>query len=99
MIPEKLDKKFEKFKAFFLELKKQNEGLNSVNKELRLEITKLKADLLDNQSQIQGFQNRTKIDKIVDELDSEEGKKLELKRLLDQYIEEIDDCINILKSS
>ncbi len=94
-----LNKKFEKFKREFIELKKKSDGLASVNENLRQEITRLKAEIHDNQATLKGFQNQTKIDKIVNELESEEGKKIELKRLLDQYIEEIDGCIEILKNA
>ncbi len=99
MNPDQLEKKFVRFRSAFIEMKKKSEGLATVNEDLRTEIVKLKGELANKEGQLEGFQNRSKIDKIVNELESEEGKKLELKGLLDQYIKELDDCIEMLRNS
>ncbi len=46
--------------------------------------------------QISSFQNKIKISKIVDRIDTDGEDSTELKRKLDDYIKEIDKCIAYL---
>ena len=60
-------------------LKNENQGLR--------ENIKLRDEQLDN------FTNQIKITKIVNRLNPEEGSTSELKKKVDEYIREIDQCI------
>lgn len=71
------------------EHKKTKEELhqaNEENKELRKLISK-------KQENIEHFQNSHKITKLANSLEVKETDNGELKQLLNQYIEEIDNCI------
>ena len=56
----------------------------------------LREDLKAKDEQIASFQNRIKISKIVDRIDTDGEDSTELKRKLDDYIKEIDKCIGYL---
>ncbi len=56
----------------------------------------LREDLKAKDEQIASFQNRIKISKIVDRIDTDGEDSTELKRKLDDYIKEIDKCIAYL---
>ncbi|MTI19863.1 hypothetical protein E1176_02390 [Fulvivirga sp. RKSG066] len=60
---------------------------------LKNENADLKASLNKKDEQIGNFQNKIKISKIVNEIDTEDGNASELKRKIDDYIKEIDKCI------
>jgi len=60
---------------------------------LKNENDDLKALLNSKDQQIGSFQNKIKISKIVNEIDTEDGNASELKRQIDDYIKEIDKCI------
>ena len=60
-------------------LKKENDKLRSVMKE--------------KDEQISGFQNKIKISKIVNEMDTDGGEAPELRKKIDEYIKEIDKCL------
>lgn len=69
-------------------------------KNLKLELSQLKNEndelkslVRDKEQQISSFQNKIKISKIVNEIDTGEGNTSELKRKIDDYIKEIDKCI------
>ncbi|ELR69459.1 Hypothetical protein C900_04991 [Fulvivirga imtechensis AK7] len=69
-------------------------------KNLKLELNQLKNEndelkslVRDKEQQISSFQNKIKISKIVNEIDTGEGNTSELKRKIDDYIKEIDKCI------
>lgn len=67
-------------------LKEEVKSLKNENQSLRLSI-KQRDEQLDN------FTNQIKITKIVDRLNPEEGSTSELKKKVDEYIREIDQCI------
>lgn len=67
-------------------LKDEVKSLKIENLELRQSI-KLRDDQLDN------FTNQIKITKIVNRLNPEDGTSSELKKKVDEYIREIDQCI------
>ncbi len=74
----------------FRELREENERLKKENSDLKY---KLESHI----EEIQDFQNKDKIGKLVDKMDGAELDKTELKNLLDRYIGEIDQCIELLK--
>jgi chromosome segregation ATPase len=64
--------------------------------QLHLENTSLKSTVQQREEQINSFQNTIKIGKIVGSIDAEEGNSSELKVRVDEYIREIDKCIEHL---
>jgi len=64
--------------------------------QLQLENASLKSNVQDKEEQINSFQNTIKIGKIVGSLDAEEGNSSQLKNRVDEYIREIDKCIEHL---
>lgn len=71
----------------------EHKQLKSEVKRLKTENQELKEGLKSKDDQIQGFHNQLKLTKIVDNLHSEDGSVLELKKKVDDYIREIDKCI------
>jgi predicted nucleic acid-binding Zn-ribbon protein len=67
-------------------LKDQVKSLKNENQALR-ENVRVRDEQLDN------FTNQIKISKIVDRLNPEDGQPSELKKKVDEYIREIDQCI------
>ena len=67
-------------------LKEQEKSLKNENQTLR-ESVRVRDEQLDN------FTNQIKISKIVDRLNPEDGQPSELKKKVDEYIREIDQCI------
>jgi predicted nucleic acid-binding Zn-ribbon protein len=67
-------------------LKDQVKSLKNDNQTLR-ESVRVRDEQLDN------FTNQIKISKIVDRLNPEDGQPSELKKKVDEYIREIDQCI------
>lgn len=61
--------------------------------QLKNENDELKSLVREKEQQISSFQNKIKISKIVNEIDTGEGNTSELKRKIDDYIKEIDKCI------
>lgn len=67
-------------------LKEQVKSLKNENQSLR-DSVRMRDEQLDN------FTNQIKISKIVDRLNPEDGQPSELKKKVDEYIREIDQCI------
>lgn len=87
---EDLGSRLQDFFNSYRNMRLELENLKKENKELK--------GALDQKSQeVSNFQNKHKIGKLVEEMDSGGMDSKELKRLLDRYIEEIDHCIEILK--
>lgn len=85
-----------KIRLLLNEHSRLKEDLNT----FRSENTELRKKLEDQQSEMDTFQNRIKISKIVENMRAgEEGNSKELKEVLDQYIKEIDKCINHLSEA
>lgn len=82
--------KLQDFLNAFRIMRNEVESLKKENAELR-------AKLDTRTEEIQHFQNKRKIGKLVDALDEGGTDTSELKNLLDRYINEIDQCIEILK--
>ena len=67
------------------------------NKEdLQIENSELKSLLSSKEQQIHDFQNKIKISTIVDSISVGESEATEVKNKIDDYIKEIDKCINQL---
>ncbi len=73
----------------FAQEKKFNEDLKTQNAEL-------KGLLRSKEEQISDFQNKIKISTIVDSISVGESEATEVKDKIDDYIKEIDKCINQL---
>jgi hypothetical protein len=66
------------------------------NDDLRNKNEELKKLLESKEQQIQDFQNKIKISTIVDSISVGESEATEVKIKIDDYIKEIDNCINQL---
>jgi hypothetical protein len=76
-----------------LVLVNEHKTLKDELKSLKAENQELKTAIKARDEQINGFHNQLKITKIVDNLHPEDGSVLELKKKVDEYIQEIDKCI------
>ncbi|MCA6077934.1 hypothetical protein [Fulvivirga sedimenti] len=84
----------------FSSLERKVSLLLNEHKKLRSELAGVQAEneglreeLKQRDEQITGFQNKFKISKIVNSIDTEGQDTSELKRKIDEYIKEIDKCI------
>lgn len=84
-----LERKIRLLLSQFAQEKKFNEDLKTQNAEL-------KTLLRSKEEQISDFQNRIKISNIVDSISVGETEATEVKDKIDDYIKEIDRCINQL---
>jgi hypothetical protein len=71
----------------------EHKNLNEELKSLKIENQELKAAVKIRDEQLFNFKNQIKITKIVDSINPEDGSVSELKRKVDEYIREIDQCI------
>ena len=71
----------------------EHKNLKEEIKNLKAENQELKSAIKVRDEQISSFHNQLKITKIVDNLNTEDGSVLELKKKVDEYIREIDKCI------
>ena len=60
---------------------------------IKLENHELRTDLRKRDEQLANFKNQIKITKIADSINPEDGSISELKKKVDEYIREIDQCI------
>lgn len=79
-----------------LVLVNEHKKLKDEIKTLKSENQELKADLHSRDEQLVNFKNQIKISKIVDSIHPEDGSVSELKKKVDDYIQEIDKCIAYL---
>ena len=63
---------------------------------LKSENDGLKATMQGKEDQLENFQNKIKISKLVNSISDDEDNTKELKQQIDQYIREIDKCITHL---
>lgn len=63
---------------------------------LKTENQQLRAGIHSRDEQLGNFKNQIKISKIVDNINPEDGSVSELKKKVDEYIQEIDRCIAYL---
>ena len=66
------------------------------NEDLKIENSELRSLLTSKDMQIQDFQNKIKISTILDSISVGESEATEVKNKIDDYIKEIDRCINQL---
>ena len=66
------------------------------NEDLQIENSELKSLLTSKEQQILDFQNKIKISTIVDSISVDDSEATEVKSKIDDYIKEIDKCINQL---
>jgi threonyl-tRNA synthetase len=71
----------------------EHKTLQEEMKNLKKENQELKAAVKARDEQLFNFKNQIKITKIVDSINPEDGSVSELKRKVDEYIREIDQCI------
>ena len=71
----------------------EHKTLKDELKSLKTENQELKSAIKGRDEQLGHFKNQIKITKIVDSIDPENESASELKRKVDEYIREIDQCI------
>ncbi len=71
----------------------EHKSLNDQLKSIKNENHELKSAVKVRDEQLSHFKNQIKITKIVDSINPEDGSVSELKRKVDEYIREIDQCI------
>lgn len=76
-----------------LVLVNEHKKLKDEVKILKTENQELKAGIHSRDEQLYNFKNQIKISKIVDNINPEDGSVSELKKKVDEYIQEIDKCI------
>lgn len=79
-----------------LVLVNEHKKLKDEIKILKAENQELKAGINSRDGQLDDFKNQIKISKIVDNINPEDGSSSELKKKVDDYIQEIDKCIAYL---
>jgi chromosome segregation ATPase len=79
-----------------LVLVNEHKKLKDEIKSLKAENQELKSELHSRDEQLADFKNQIKISKIVDSINPEDGSVSELKKKVDDYIQEIDKCIAYL---
>ena len=84
-----LERKIRLLMNQYTQEKKNSEDLNSQNLELKSLLTSKEQQILD-------FQNKIKISTIVDSISVGDSEAAEVKNKIDDYIKEIDKCINQL---
>jgi chromosome segregation ATPase len=84
-----LERKIRLLLAQYAQEKKSNEDLKN-------QYNELKSILNSKEQQIQDFQNKIKISTIVDSISVGDSEAAEVKNKIDDYIKEIDKCINQL---
>ena len=84
-----LERKIRLLMTQYTQEKKQNEDLKNQNQEL-------KSLLNSKEQQILDFQNKIKISTIADSISVGNSEATEVKSKIDDYIKEIDKCINQL---
>ena len=81
-----LERKIKFLLSQYKQAKLEINNLQKENEELRFVIKR-------KDKQINDFQNKIKISKIVDSMNREENQLPELRKIIDEYIKEIDKCI------
>ena len=76
----------------------EHQSLKKEHAKVLQENKQLKDQLHDRDEQVSSFRNQIKINKIADNIDSNEESTEELKLKIDEYIKEIDKCIVHLSS-
>jgi len=71
----------------------EHKSLKEELKSLKIENQELKSAVKVRDEQLSNFKNQIKITKIADSINPEDGSISELKRKVDEYIREIDQCI------
>lgn len=74
----------------------QHSQEKKINENLTIQNIELKSLLNSKEQQIQDFQNQIKISTIVDSISVGDSEATEVKNKIDDYIKEIDSCINQL---
>lgn len=71
----------------------EHKSLKEELKSLKIENQELKSAVKVRDEQLFNFKNQIKITKIADSINPEDGSISELKKKVDEYIREIDQCI------
>lgn len=89
----KLSSELQSLELLLQKLVAAHEDLKNEVKHLRSENAALRSRMEHKEAEINNFQNKIKISKIVDGIAVDKDETAELKQKLNEYIKEIDRCI------
>ena len=93
MALERLNSELQSLERKITLLLNEHKSLKSQNSQLQDQNTALEDQLKSRNDQVQSFQNQIKISKIAGSVEAERGDASELKKKIDEYVNEIDRCI------
>jgi len=93
MALEKLTSEIQSLERKITLLLNEFKGLKSANEQLKRQNIALEDQLKQKNEQIQNFQNQIKISKIAGSVGADRRDASELKKKIDDYVNEIDRCI------
>ena len=93
MALEKINSELQSLERKISLLINEHKGLKSQNLQLKDQNYALEEQLKSRNEQVQSFQNQIKISKIAGSVGADRGDASELKKKIDEYVNEIDHCI------
>jgi len=96
MALERLNTELQSLERKITLLLNEHKNLKSFNDQLQQEKNALEDQLLLRNEQLQSFQNQIKISKIAGSVGADRREASELKKKIDEYVNEIDRCITHL---
>ena len=93
MALEKINSELQSLERKITLLINEHKGLKSVNDQIKRQNLALEEQLKLKNEQVQSFQNQIKISKIAGSVGADRGDASELKKKIDEYVNEIDRCI------
>ncbi len=93
MAIERLNSELQSLERKITLLINEHKNLKSQNSQLLEENSALENQLKSRNDQVQSFQNQIKISKIAGSVEADRGDASELKKKIDEYVNEIDRCI------
>ena len=96
MALEKINSELQSLERKISLLLNEHKSLKSQNLQLSEQKNALEEQLKSRNEQVQSFQNQIKISKIAGSVGADRGDASELKKKIDEYVNEIDRCITHL---
>ncbi len=96
MALEKINSELQSLERKISLLLNEHKSLKSQNLQLNEQKSVLEEQLKSKNEQVQSFQNQIKISKIAGSVGADRGDASELKKKIDEYVNEIDRCITHL---
>ncbi len=96
MALEKINSELQSLERKISLLLNEHKSLKSQNLQLNEQKSALEEQVKSKNEQVQSFQNQIKISKIAGSVGADRGDASELKKKIDEYVNEIDRCITHL---